>query len=269
MGWKSWFLPVVAAGCLLSALVGIGLFVYRFRGSPISSQIGDWASFGGYFATIFAAVTASAIILLAFEADRLQKQREDERTRADRTARDIAELRARQDRAIALHEYYLSPDFYAKVRAPAFSIGLTFAGLPDAAREAYQDAVAEGWCYDEREKQKLLARYVVHSPSDPAGMIKHHFQTPCGYPSLTEHQALTALLRFWTRVRILLGEGMIDATLVESLFRDEFRYDIKFFRVLCSYVSDKYASDKQQGKELPIRPRWVEDIKYLEGVFKL
>ena len=48
--------------------------------------------------------------------------------------------RARIDRTIELHELFLSPDYYAKVRAPAHHVALQWNHLPDETRDAYRDA---------------------------------------------------------------------------------------------------------------------------------
>jgi hypothetical protein len=52
----------------------------------------------------------------------------------------VARKQARRALAIHLHECYLSADFYAKVRAPAYQVGLQWTHMPETLRQAYRDA---------------------------------------------------------------------------------------------------------------------------------
>lgn len=172
-----------------------------------------------------------------------------------------AEKRACIARTIQLHEAFLSPDFYANVRAPAFNIGLQWTQLPESIRKNYREAVVSGWADFVNEFK--LATYVQKTPKSHADIISYHFQTPVGMSSLTEHQALTAYLRFWTRFNVHRKRKTINATLAKALFVDEFEYQFTFFRELAESISNELESTAVT------KPRWIDDISELSEFFDI
>jgi len=259
---KFTFVGLLGLVCIFTFGIAAALSMYAWHtvGRPLTHNGNDWAAFGefvgGVWGPAFAVVNISVIIFIAYVLHEIDAQREQESARAQQSAREAAEERARRDRAIALHEYFLSPDFYSKVRAPAFQVGLTWMQLEGNLKEVYRDAVVRGWRGNMEDY--ALDLYVPQLPSSEAECVTYHFQTPKGLPSLTEHQALTAMLRFWTRTRILIDLKMIDRNLVRSLFKDEFGYQRTFLDSLSGAVSKLHGEDK---------PRWVEDLRILGEIF--
>jgi hypothetical protein len=131
--------------------------------------------------------------------------------------------------------------------------------LPEPQRKAYRDVVIQGWAFDPADDK--LSLYIPRPLENPDKAIPYHFQTPRGLSSLTEHQALTLLLRFWTRIRILIDLEMINPQLVQSFFKDEFDYERDFCKQLSSAVADELNPSKM------VIPRWLEDMKRLEEMF--
>jgi hypothetical protein len=72
-----------------------------------------------------------------------------------------ARSRSNKDLTIKLHEAFLSPDFYAKVRAPAYHVGLQWRHLTGEVNTAYRCAVVAGWAFD--LKSDKLVTYVSDS----------------------------------------------------------------------------------------------------------
>jgi hypothetical protein len=169
-----------------------------------------------------------------------------------------ARKQSRRALAIQLHEFYLSADFNAKVRSPAYHVGLQWVHLPETLRQAYRDAVASGWASEDTET-KLLT-YVAEIPHKKDEIIPLHFHSARGLPSLTEHQALSACLRFWSRLNTHIKLKTVDKKVLRSLFADEFGYHREFFRSLSEAVMEKKSKTKPC-------PAWIDDIQELGNFF--
>lgn len=169
-----------------------------------------------------------------------------------------ARKQARRALAIHLNEFYHSSDFYAKVRAPAYQVGLQWMYLPDTLRQAYRDAVASGWGVDGPETK--LSTYVPQIPQRQEDIIASHFHAAKGLPSLTEHQALGACLRFWSRLNTHLTLKTVNKKVIRSLLADEFCSNQAFFRALSAAIIAKTPNTQQI-------PRWINNIQELETFF--
>ncbi|MCL7931078.1 hypothetical protein [Halomonas llamarensis] len=169
-----------------------------------------------------------------------------------------AQRRAQRELAIKLHEVFLSSEFYARVRAPAYHIGLQWHHLPKEIQIEYRKAVVSGWAFD--KSYNKLEHYLSDFPSAKTQVIPSHFQKPLSSTTLTEHQALTALLRFWTRLNIHRKHRSIENAIVKDLFYDEFCYGAAFLNELADAVETRI----EQGQ---IKPRWIDDIRELTLFF--
>lgn len=174
--------------------------------------------------------------------------------------------RQRDKRALVLsmHELYLSPEFYAQVRGPGNRVRLRWYHLPEDSRNQFREVVIYGWAPG--DNFKIIEAYF--SPNDKTGgtieeIISHHFQISSGRSHLTEHQALTAMLRFWGRLRVYIDLNLVNRKLLKGMFADEFHYNEEFFLDLSRSVADRTGSDKSN-----ITPRWVKDVEILSGFFK-
>ena len=104
---------------------------------------------------------------------------------------------------------------------------LLWDGLQDATGAKYREAVARGWTSAGAVDEFKL--YVSSPPKSPGEVEEYHFRTAAARDSLTEHQALTAVLRFWTRIQTLIDNERVEEGLVRDLFKDEFNYERAFF----------------------------------------
>ena len=75
------FFAIVLITVALSVLGPLGLYIYNFRGSSLSSNPDDWASFGDYLGgtinTLFSILNFAAVIGLAFVIYYLETEREE------------------------------------------------------------------------------------------------------------------------------------------------------------------------------------------------
>jgi len=255
-------LGLAAASSATVAVIAIIAYLHQFGGHTLSADPGDWGVFGDFVGGVMnpfiSLVNIAVVVFIAYTVSHLESQREEEAANAESRLRLAEEERARKDRSVSLHEYFLNPAFYAQVRAPAYQVSLSWSHLPNDLKEKYRNIVIQGWVFS-TVKDKLDF-YVTSPPDNLDSMAKYHFQSPRGLASLTEHQALSALLRFWTRIRILLKENLIDHKVTKELFRDQFCYDVAFFDELSKGVTEKL----QDGMVIP---RWIDDIDYLKRFF--
>ena len=169
--------------------------------------------------------------------------------------RNIAERKAKVERTIKLHEGFLNPEFYSKVRAPASQIAIQWMYLGEEIREHYREAVASVW--DITYNEERLYDETKEIPKNKGELIDYHFQRSTSKTGLTEHQALTSILRFWTRFNVYRKLGLVNRELAKELFKDEFAYQRDFFQNLSQYVSNNVKH----------KPRWVDDIDDLCSFF--
>ncbi len=171
--------------------------------------------------------------------------------------RGLNEKRAKLERTIKLHESFLHPDFYEKVRAPSFRVSIQWFHLPEETREMYKRAVCSGW-----SKQFGIDELKFYAPNFPRTedeIIEYHFQNVKNEKGLTEHQSLTSILRFWTRINIYRKKKLLNNRLLSELFIDEFRYQHQFLIDLVNALNDEMSEP----------PQWVIAITELSIFFKL
>lgn len=173
------------------------------------------------------------------------------------TIRNLNERRSKIERTIKLHESFLSPEFYQKVRAPSFKVAMQWFHAPSKLRSKYRDTVCNGWASD-HSKDKFDF-YVPKFPKNEDEIIQHHFQLTEETKSLTEHQSLTSLLRFWTRFNTYRKKKLLNKNLSKELFKDEFSYQHVFFNELADLLTQK----------IDFTPKWVEVVKELTTFFEL
>jgi hypothetical protein len=173
----------------------------------------------------------------------------------------VAARRQRIALTLSLHEFYLGHKFYAKVRGPSYGVATQWRWLPENIREEYRKIVAQGWVGGASSD---LKRYVPDAPTEIGQLEKSHYQIPRARRSLTEHQALTAALRFWSRVNTHIERRTADRKLVRELFRDEYHYVAEFYCELAEYVTRELAGDAGSPRD---PPRWVKDVVELRAFF--
>lgn len=167
----------------------------------------------------------------------------------------FARKRAKIDLAIKLYEEFVSDNFYTKVRASAYRVRLQWTHLPEEIRDDYRKVVMSGWVSDVREDK--IQKYLKDYPTDNSQIEKYHFQTQIEAKALTEHQALTSLLKFWTRLSIFLKTNSIDKKLTKELFSDEFHYGEAFLKELSKQVKCQALKP----------PKWIGEIDFLVYFF--
>jgi len=173
----------------------------------------------------------------------------------------VAVVGARQTRrelTLKLHEEFHSSDYYVRVRAPAYRVALQWNYLPDDIRQSYRDIVASGWSLDpESEKARVVMSEI---PADYSKMYESHFQKPIGEEYLTEHQAVVALLNFWSRVNMYRTSGCIEPRLVRKILQNEFKFIAPFFFQIAKAVQSK-------GQTGQIDFIWIKAVRELDSFF--
>lgn len=105
--------------------------------------------------------------------------------------RRLNEKRSKIERTIRLHESYLNPDFYQKVRAPSSVVGIQWMHLPEELKQIYRHTVCSGWEMQQGDEKLLI--YVPDFPKNEKEIVKYHFNDVKSHGGLTEHQSLTSI----------------------------------------------------------------------------
>lgn len=156
---------------------------------------------------------------------------------------------SRRQSTISLHQSYWSVENYLRVIAPSFGVRLNWAELS----EQYRETVLKGWT--ETDKSGKYGLYMGPEPvGDPA---EQHFRKATGKDKLTEHQALTLSLYWWSQCATYYRHKLVDRELFHDLFRDTFGYTREFLLEFCDAVQ------KELGEGADI-PQWIESIRFLE-----
>ena len=173
---------------------------------------------------------------------------------------------SRKQNAINLHAEYYSVDHYAKVVSPIVQIRLRWLHLPDLnERELYRDVIAAGWAPalllgDETSSGGNRFRIYVHTDDAESDLVHAHYHVPIGSAGLSEHQALAALLHFWSRLAGLLEAKAIDPRLAKQFFAPAYQYNKEFFAGLRQRVAKGYLEGDPY-------PAWLTHTELLERFF--
>lgn len=161
----------------------------------------------------------------------------------------------RISRATSLHELHYSPDFFAHVALPVFTIARKWSLLTAEARAEYRDSVLLGWVgYNTIESLEAM----VGGSLD--GAARSHYVPAMGERGLNEHEALTVSLYFWTRVATLGRLRLLDRDVARELFAWPYSYASPFFNDLVTEITERLGVDE-------VLPQWVAAVAYLDEWF--
>lgn len=165
-----------------------------------------------------------------------------------------ADAAERVRRTTHLHELHYSEGFFSRVAMPVFTIARAWDLLPDDERRDYRDAVLLGWVGYNSEPALDAMRREPIDLRDPAAV---HFRPKFEGAALSEHEALTISLYFWTRISLLEQLGMLDREVAAALFAWPYSYVSPFFNSLAQAIEDRRGEDENP-------PQWISAIEVLD-----
>lgn len=258
----------------------IGAYTVTFYDSKqltkLSTDSVRWNEFGGYLAgTVGPMIAIANVLAVLWVAAAVREYENSQREQtASKAATDLAlaEAKTQVDRTLKHFDYFTDPVFYARVRAPAYHVAVQWAHAPPETRTLYQQTVVFGWAYTENDPTKLLAylgnKRVQHLQNKTTGLNeirKLHFQEPAGIERLSEHQALSAFLRFWVQTEELLEAKILDIKTANSLLAPQLAYYEDFFEQLSEKIIEAFAQLKLDNEP----PTWVNGIRNLRKRFAI
>ena len=166
--------------------------------------------------------------------------------------------------AISLHAQYFGVEHYLHVVAPVVEIRMKWMLLDERSRSRYREEVIEGWPPYERftSDRGGFRRYLPDSAPDE-DFSRVHFKDQKQRQSLTEHQALSAYLHFWSHLSVFISKRVADRDTCIELFADTYKYNLDFIRELRDAVVKNWSETKaiHGGSD---EPRWVTNTQVLE-----
>jgi hypothetical protein len=173
---------------------------------------------------------------------------------------------ARKQNAVQLHAEYYSVEHYANVVSAVGQVRLKWLSTPDHEdRAAYRQLVAAGWApaalgTDETTAAVTFRLYVGHDSRTDVDRTKEHYHEPVGATGLSEHQAVAALLHFWSRLAGLLDANAVDRRLAKEFFAPAYAYNREFFADLRDTIESSIVP-------ADTRPAWLDHTRTLERFF--
>jgi hypothetical protein len=174
---------------------------------------------------------------------------------------------ARKQNAVQLHAEYYSVEHYGSVVSAVVQVRQRWMSLPgENERTAYRRLVAAGWApaalktgeAPSAVRFRLYVRRDVQPNIDP---IEAHYHVPAGVAGLSEHEAVAALLHFWSRLAGLLDAKAVDRRLAREFFAPAYEYNREFFAGLRELVEPSIVRGDP-------RPAWLDHTRALEKFFR-
>ena len=159
----------------------------------------------------------------------------------------------RRQTAVKLHGEFYGVEHFIHVVAPAAQVRIKWRYLEESERKRFRQEVASGW----RDDPSNIDRYIPNRSSGE-NYIATHFQEQGSRKSLTEHQALSSFLHFWSNLAVMIETGLADRKICVSLFADAYRYNRLFIGELREAVS--------KGRDPKDLPAWIKNTLSLERI---
>src|ERR1700682_181377 len=131
--------------------------------------------------------------------------------------------------AVTLHSEFYRVEHYIHVVAPVVEVRMKWLYLPEPQRRQYQQEVVKGWAHYTDDPSNMK-RYASESATGDLGAS--HFIKQGIRQSLTEHQALSAFLHFWSNLAVLIRTDLADRRISISLFAETYGYNRQFVHQL-------------------------------------
>jgi hypothetical protein len=167
-----------------------------------------------------------------------------------------ARINSRQT-AVNLHSELYGVEYYIHVVAPTAGVRMKWMYLPEPDRGRHRQEVVKGWAHYADDPSNIK-RYAPESALG-ADFGARHFSEQGTRQSLTEHQALSAFLHFWSNLAVLIKTGLADKAIWVSLFADAYRYNLQFVRQLRDTVLKSLGPDD-------VVPAWIANTRSLEEI---
>lgn len=162
-----------------------------------------------------------------------------------------------RNRTTHLFEELYSVNGYSAIVAPVFNIMLKWHGLAEPAKTDFQNIVMMGWVGYENVTDIKIKLFCDHDESE---LAHFHYKVRKEAGEITEHEALTAFLYFWSKLDLMLENEVIDKKLTKSLFTRQYDY----YRVFIKEIRDLLDEKLEEGD---VRPSWYNATLKLEKFF--
>jgi hypothetical protein len=173
---------------------------------------------------------------------------------------------ARKQNAVQLHADYYGVEHYVNVVSAVVQVRLKWLYTPDdKERHAYRQLVAAGWApavlkTGEAPTAVRFRLYVRRNARENIDAADAHYHASAGAAGLSEHQAVAALLHFWSRLAGLLDARAIDRRMAKEFFAPAYEYNREFFASLREMIEPSIVRGDP-------RPAWLEHTRTLERFF--
>lgn len=156
---------------------------------------------------------------------------------------------------IELMERYHGIDFYRDIISVVWEIRIKWFNLPKKKRDEYHKEVVLGWeGYSDMSGSESLNHEIP-----PNFMTINHHLTPIKKDALTEHQALTIYLSFWSTLYQYFESESISDDFI-SVWKEKYYYNQEFIASLRDAIRDR-------KKDEDYLPTWVTTTEKLELFF--
>lgn len=162
-----------------------------------------------------------------------------------------------RNRTTQLFEELYSVEGYSAIVAPVFNIMLKWNGLNEPAKSEYKKVIIDGWVGFENAPTIKVDLFCEAMDNN---MAEFHYKKRKEAGEITEHEALTAFLYFWSKLDLMLTNKVIDNKLTKSLFKVQFNYYRSFIKDLRNILDENI-------NENDFRPAWYEATLKLEKFF--
>lgn len=172
----------------------------------------------------------------------------------------VSQRAAQRAKSVELYDEYYSPENYRRVVLPVFRVMMKWMHLPQPKREEYGAVLREAWLGFHEDPARKLTMFEGQgwATDDVYAAHFHHTQSSDAF---TEHEALTVLLYFWTKVNELLKAGVIDERTAVRLLRKPYSYLSNFIAEFRADIMRNAGSDEL--------PAWCLATQELEKVLKV
>jgi hypothetical protein len=238
----------LSRSCRLTVLAVI-LLTSRVEAAPLEGRSIDLEVFGIKFTDVLLLVLTAAALVLTWAITAYQWRL------------------ARKQNAVQLHAEYYSVEHYGSVVSAVVQVRQKWLSISDEnERTAYRQLVAAGWApaalkTGEAPSAVRFRLYVRRDDQPNLDPIEAHYHVPAGVAGLSEHEALAALLHFWSRLAGLLDAKAVDRRLAREFFAPAYEYNRVFFASLREMVGPSIVRGDP-------RPAWLDHTRALEQFFR-
>lgn len=153
-----------------------------------------------------------------------------------------------------MFQQYYDASFYGSVISPVFSLAIKLAS-DEAANKEYWDVIVDGWMPPTKGASHLRKLHDENFGQEKP-VQDQHYRHVDRLDDLSEHQALTVFLQYWTTLHQLWDSDLLDKKLSRKLFRTPFSYYRNFLFELSDKVKARLQPDQYPG--------WIDAVAFLD-----